>query len=399
MKRKSGKNIKISVFSIAFVLGLNLAGVAPILGLLDKAFKEEGPNAIQTLQTVPYFLLMVASIFVGWLVTKISKKKLVLGGFILIAFIGTSPFIVDNFSFMMVSRFLIGFGFGIISPLNTAIISEFFQGEDRAALMGLHVTGMGIGAMCINIIGGMLGSMGYQKFFLLNLIAIIAFLIVITQLPETGVEVSKDKKDSKVKLNRMVFDLSITSFFHTLFITAYMTNIGIHISQNLNGSSAITGVVTAFTDVFALIVGITFAKISSLLKEKTLPFSIIIAGVGYLSLVVFSNNMIGIFFASACLGISLSCFMAQSAYMISMSVSQIAVALASGVFGLIGGVGGLLSPIILNGIAKSIFGKVSTNNIFLICCIGMLSLSIFSYSLVKYRMKNAVNEVIVNEIV
>ncbi|BCZ44993.1 MFS transporter [Clostridium gelidum] len=392
MREINNIRIKICVFSIAFTLGLNLSGVAPILGVLDNVFKEKGANTVQALQTLPYFLLMIASIVVGWLVTRISKKRLVLGGLIFIAFIGTSPFIVDNFTFMMISRFLIGFGFGIIAPLNTAIISEFFQGKDRAALMGVHVTGMGIGAMCINIVGGMLGSIGYQKFFLLHLIAMISFLIVITQLPETGVQVSKDTKHSKVKLNRMVFDLSITSFFHTLFITAYMTNIGIHISQNLNGSSALTGVVTAFTDVFALIVGLTFSKISSLFKEKTLPFSIIIAGVGYLSLVVFSNNMIGIFFASACLGISLSCFMAQASYMISMSVSQIAVTLASGVFGLIGGIGGLLSPIILNCIAKSIFGNVSTGNIFIICTIGMLVLAMFSYILVICRTKNAVNK-------
>lgn len=390
MKTQNKKNIKISVFSIAFALGLNLSGVSPILGLLDNTFKEEGSNAVQTLQTVPYFLLMIASIVVGWLVTKISKKKLVLGGLILIAFIGTSPFIVDNFSFMMISRFLVGFGFGIISPINTAIISEFFQGKDRAALMGLHVTGMGIGAMFINIIGGMIGNLGYQKFFLLHLIAMIAFIIVITQLPETGVQVSKNVTNNKLKLNRMVFDLSITSFFHTLFITAYLTNIGIHIFENLNGSSALTGTVTAFTDLFAFIVGLNFSKVSERLKEKTLPFSIVIAGVGYLSLVILPANMLGIFFASACLGISLSSFMAQASYMISMSVSPISVTLASGVFGLIGGVGGLLSPIILNSVAKSVFGNVSTNNIFLICCTGMFLLSISSYILVIFKSKNTV---------
>lgn len=387
MKKINNINIKVSVFSIAFTLGLNLSGVAPILGLLDNAFKDKGDNAVQMLQTLPYFLLMTASIVVGWLVTRLSKKRLALGGLIFIAFVGTSPFIVDDFSFMMISRFLIGFGFGIIAPLNTAIISEFFEGGDRAALMGLHVTGMGIGAMCINFIGGMLGNEGYQKFFLLHLIALVAFMIIITQLPETGVQVSKSEANNELKLNRMVLDLSIASFFHTLFITAYLTNIGIHIFENLNGSPAFTGTVTAFTDVFALIVGLNFSKISSLFKERTLPFSIIIGSIGYLSLVVLHANIVGIFFASACLGISLSCFMAQASYMISISVSKIAVTLASGVFGLIGGIGGLLSPIILNGISKSIFGNRTTNNIFLICCIGMFLLSICSYILISVKAK------------
>ncbi len=384
------KSIKISVFSIAFVLGLNIAGVSPILGLLDKVFKEEGANAVQTLQTMPYFLLMVASIFVGWLVTKISKRKLVLGGLIIIAFVGTSPLIVDNFSFMMISRVIIGFGFGIVSPLNAAIISEFFEGKDRAALMGIHVTGMGIGSIFINIIGGMLGKFGYQRFFLVHLIALVAFVIVIYQLPDTGVQVSSTTQ--KLKLNRMVFELSITSFFHTLFITAYLTNIGTHILGNLNGSPALTGIVTAVQGGFALVVGLNFSKISSSLKQNTLPFSIFIASLGYLSITVLPANMIGIFFGSACLGVSLSCFMAQASYMISVSVPQIAIALANGVFAVIGGIGGLLSPIILNTISNNIFGNITTSKVFTICTIGMLLLSIFSYILVIYRTSSRVNE-------
>lgn len=390
MKKESNKNIKISIFSIAFALGLNITGVAPILGLLDKSFKEQGSNAVQTLQTMPYFLLMIGSIIVGWLVTKISKKKLVLGGLILIAFIGTSPLIVDDFSFMMVSRLLIGFGFGIISPLNTTIISEFFHGKDRAALMGLHVTGMGIGSIFINIVGGVLGNFGYQKFFLVHLIALVAFIIVITQLPDTGVQASS--KTQKLKLNRMVFELSLTSFFHTLFITAYLTNIGTHIMENLNGSSDLTGIVTAVQGGFALLVGFNFSKISSALKQRTLPFSIFAAGLGYLSLIVLPDNMFGILFGSACLGVSLSCFMAQASYMISVSVPQIAVALANGVFAVIGGIGGLLSPIILNSITNGMFGSISTNRVFTICTIGMFLLAIFSYALVMYRNKGLVNE-------
>jgi Arabinose efflux permease len=392
MKQKSNNSIKISIFSIAFVLGLNITGVAPILGMLDIAFKEEGANAIQTLQTVPYFLLMVASIFVGWLVTKISKRRIVLLGLVIIAFVGTSPFLADSFSFMMISRILIGFGFGIVSPLNAAIISDFFEGKDRAALMGLHVTGMGIGSIFINIVGGMLGNFGYQKFFLVHLIALAVFIIVIYQLPDTGAQVPSTTQ--KLKLNKMVFELSLISFFHTLFITAFMTNIATHILQNLNGSSALTGIVTAVQGGFALLVGFNFSRISSTLKRNTLPFAIFAAGLGYLSVVVLPNNILGILFGSACLGISLSCFMAQASYIISISVPQIAIALANGVFAVVGGIGGLLSPIILNSLAGSIFKNMSTSGVFIICAIGMFILAICSYILVAFK---SAKEQIINQ--
>lgn len=383
---KNKLKIKISIFFIAFALGLNITGVAPILGLLNGAFKGEGTNAVQMLQTIPYFLLMVASIVTGWLVTKISKKNLVLIGLLIVAFVGSSPFIFTSFSFIMVSRLLVGFGFGIVSPLNTAIISEFFEGKERAAMMGLHVAGMGIGALCINIVGGILGKIDYEHYFLIHLIAFIVAIIVINLLPSTKpVAINATQK---LKLNRKVYELSITSFFHTLFITAYLTNIGMHIVNNINGDSALIGIVTAVNAAFALLVGLNFSKISSVLKQNTVPFSIFLAGIGYFSITLFPNNLIAIFMVSALCGASLSCFMAEASYMISTSVSNISIALANGVFAMIGGIGGLVSPIVLNGIAKIIFGKVSTNTVFFICMFGMFILSIASYALVVVRQKH-----------
>lgn len=386
MSEKNSKiGIKLTIFSIAFTLGLNVAGVSPILGLLNETFKNKGANAVQTLQTIPYFLLMIASILSGWLVTKISKKKLVVIGLFLIAFIGISPLIFDEFSLMMFSRMLVGFGFGVISPLNTSIISEFFQGKDRAAMMGIHVTGMGIGTMCVNIIGGILGKIGYKQFFLVHLIVVIAVFIVIIKLPDTGVEVVNERK--RLKLNKEVYELSLMNLINTIFITAYMTNIGIHIVENMHGDSSITGFVTTINAVFALIVGLSFSKISSMLKQYTLSFSIFVGFIGFLCLGFLPTNMLWVLIASACCGISLSCFMAQATYMISNAVSQNSIALASGVFSLLGGIGGLISPVFLNGFSKAAFGSISTYTVFLICMSAMFILSLFSLTIVSIRQR------------
>ena len=379
--------IKVSVFSVAFALGLNIAGVAPVLGVLSEVFKNQGSNSVQMLQTVPYFLLMVVSIIVGWLVTKISKKDLLLSGLLIVAFVGSAPFILSSFSFIMFSRLLVGLGFGIISPLNTAVISEFFEGNERAGMMGLHVAGMGIGALVINITGGIIGNIGYNYYFLIHLIAFLAAIIVLFQLPKTKPD--SVNSSEKLELNRKVYELSITSFFHTIFITAFLTNIGIHVLNNINGNAGLTGIITAVNAGFALIIGLNFRRISSLLKSNTLPIAISLAAIGYFIISIFPNNLLVIFICSALCGASLSCFMAQASFMISTSVSNVSIALANGVFAMIGGLGGLLSPIVLNKIAEKVFGKASTNSVFLICAIGMTILSICTYIIVIVRQKEA----------
>ena len=173
------KRVAASVILIAFAFGLNITGVTPVLGTLSEKYGEYGTSTVQLLQTVPYLLIMVGSFMIGWLTTKFTKKKIVMCGLLIIGVCGVIPFFTENFYVLFATRVLIGFGFGIVGPLNTAIITDFFPPEERAGYMGLHVLGMGIGAMVGNVLGGALAGFGYQTFYLVYGIALISMAAVI----------------------------------------------------------------------------------------------------------------------------------------------------------------------------------------------------------------------------
>ena len=370
---KTKNRIAVSVFITAFAFGLNITGVLPILGILNEKYQQYGTGMVQQLQTMPYLMLIVGSLLVGWLTTRISKKKIVITGLIVIGICGMLPFFLENFLILVMNRLLIGFGFGIVGPMNTAIITEFFPPEERASYMGLHVVGMGIGTMIGNLIGGILAGIGYRSFYLVYLIAFLAaagIKIVLIETPPVMDETSSD-----MKLNKMVYVISLASFVHTLFINAYNTNIGIYILQNITDNPSVTGVVTAVNSAFALLVGMFFGKISGVLKEYTLAFSILAAAAGY-GVILFVPGMAGVYVASALCGVSLSCFMAMTSYLISVSVEKEAVAKASGMFSIIGGIGGLVAPIVLGNIATYVLGGNHPVNQFTIAFVGMLMFGI-----------------------
>ena len=362
------RRVAASVFIVAFAFGLNITGILPVLGILNEKYQQYGTSAVQLLQTIMYLLLIVGSLMVGWMTTKISKKNITLLGLLIVGCCGVLPFFMESFAVLLIARIVIGFGYGIMGPMNTAIISEFFPPEERAGYMGLHVVGMGIGTMVGNLLGGMLAGIGYRYFYLVYLIAFAALLGVKAVLIETPP--AQVEKASDLKLNKMVFVISFASFVHTLFINAYNTNIGIYITQNITEDPSVTGVVTAVNAAFALLVGMFFAKISGFFKTYTLTFSIFAAAVGY-GVILFVPGMAGIYIASALCGVSLSCFMAIGSYLISISVEQEAVAKASGMFSIIGGIGGLIAPIFLGNAAK-LLGENSARNQFVISFAGML---------------------------
>lgn len=364
--------VGISVLIGAFAFGLNMTGISPVLGILSEKYSNYGTSTVQLLQTIQYLLIIVGSLMVGWLTTKMSKKRIELFGMLIIGICGVVPFFTDSFALMVISRFLIGYGFGIVGPMNTAIITEFLPPEERAPYMGLHVVGMGVGTMVSNLLGGMFAGFGYRYFFLVYIIAFIAMLgiqLVLEETPPVAME-----SYSKAKLNKMVFAISFASLAHTLFINAYSTNIGIYILKNITDNPSITGVVTAFNAAFALLVGLIFGKISGLFKNFTLPFSIFSAAVGY-GVLLIVPGMAGVYIASALCGVSLSCFMAIASYLLSISVEKEAVAKASGMFSIIGSIGGFIAPIVLGNGAKML-GENSAKNQFVVAFIGMLILAI-----------------------
>lgn len=372
----------LSIFFIAFAFGLNITGISPILGVLNEKYHQYGTSMVQLLQTLPYLLLMLGSLLIGWWTTKISKKKLAILGLLLVGICGVVPFFTENFLILLLSRLLIGFGFGIISPLNTAIIAENFEEHERAAYMGLHVVGMGVGTMAGNLLGGMLSGLEYRYFYLVYLIPFIALFVVKILLAETPP--IKAEQKGAMKLNIDVYAISIASFVHTLFINAYSTNIGIYILQNITEDTTVTGMATAVNAVFALLVGATFSKIAKVLKRYTVSVSIFAAALGYMSLLLLPG-MTGVYLASALAGTSLSCFMAGCSLMISTSVQPEAVAKASGVFSIIGGIGGLIAPICLGSLSTAVFGENIPQNQFFISFAGMLVLGIITALITKKK--------------
>lgn len=375
------KNRKIAgaILLIAFTFGFNITGIAPILGVLNIRYAAHGTSGVQLLQTIPYALLMVGSLMIGWLTLHFSKKKLALAGLAIVGICGTAPFFTDSYMVLLASRILIGFGFGIISPINTAIVAEFFEPAERAKYLGLHVVGMGLGSMTGNLLGGALAGLGFRWFYLAYLAAFLAMAGVALLLPESPA--SERESGGHRKLNSGVWLVSAASFVHTLLITVYSTNVGIYVLEQITDNTAVTGVVTAVNAAFALIVGMLFPFISKRFGKHTLPVSILAAAAGYAA-ILFIPGMAGVYIGSACCGASLSCFMAQCSYLISVSTEPEAVAKASGIFSVIGGIGGLVSPVLLGSVAGKAFGGNTSAGQFLLGGIGMMILGVLTWILV-----------------
>ncbi len=374
MDKKKTFSIVISILANAFAFGLQITGVMPVLNMISEKYSQYGTGTIQLLQTIPYALLIAGSLSIGWLTTKVSKKKLVTVGLAIVGITGTLPCFIEGFTVLFVCRILIGFGFAVSAPLNSAIIADFFEPDKRAGYMGLHVVAMGIGTMAANMLGSILAKNGLRWYFLVYLSGLVGSLIVAVFLPE--VPPARTASASDMKLNSMVYSISLMSFAHTLFINAYSTNISMYISQNITQDPSTAGLATSINAAFAMCVGMLFAKIANRMKNATLPFSIFSAAAGFAAILLIPG-MSGVVISSALCGVSLSCFSAMGAFLISVAVKNEAVAKANGVYTIVGAIGGLIAPMVLNTGASMAGGNTPVNQ-FRIALVGMAALGVLA---------------------
>ena len=359
------------VLMIAFVTGLNIVGIMPVLNMISEKYPEQSTSTVQLLQTIHYGFLLVGSLLVGKLAGKFSIKKLVLGGILIVGIFGVLPFFFDSFALLMACRIVIGFGYGVASPLIAAVITEFAPFEKRAGFMGLNVVGMGIGAMIGNMLGGILAAKGLRYFYLVYLLAFVGGAVVLALLPDTPP--SAAQQAVRTRLKPIVLALSAMTFMHAVFINAYGTNISMYIAERGTADPQASGAATAVNAACAMCVGLLFSRILNFFRKATLPFAFLCAAAGFASF-LFLPGMAGIFIGSGLCGISLSCFSAGGAYMVTVSVSPEEVAGASGIYNVFNGMGGLIAPLVLGKTAMILGGNIPSHQ-FTIAMTGMLILT------------------------
>lgn len=375
------KKIGLVIFFVAFALGLNITGVSPVLGIIQELYPDIAVSRIQSLQTVTFGGLIIGSLVFGYLCEKFGEKLITAFGLILIAICGLIPMFTTSFEVLFATRVAIGLGFGFIMPINLTIIARYFAEEERSSYMGLHVVAMGIGSMVGNLVGGLLAGINYSLFYLVYATPIISAVLVMMMLPKEERKENNMEKSSG-KLSVAAYVLGVIYFIEMIFITSYSINISMYVGQSFENSASITGVMTGVNALFALLVGASFGKITKLLKHNTLTFSMLASTIGFLAL-IFLKGTFGILICSALCGVSLSSFMARSSVLLSMSVEKSVIAKASGIFAVIGNLGGFFAPMILNFSTEAFLKISNPYNQFVISFFGATILLIIVILLTK----------------
>lgn len=387
MSKSKKIKIIITIICISFIQGLQFC-VSPVLGPIQKHFPDASVSMVQMLVTVPTLLSIVVALISGWLVVKISKKKLLLFASLVASITGFVPFIADCFALLFTARIFFGIALGLCTALNTAVVAEFFEGEERMSVMGIQAASVGAGITVVTTVGGMLGASHFQNAYFMNIIGVIAFVLIAVCLPETGK--TKVSKHERIQMTKSVYITAFIGILEMLFLITFTTNIAMHISGSLAGSTTVSGNLTGIFSGAQIVMGLILGTVAKITKKLTLPAAMLSFSIGGILLILFPSNYIMLMIGAVFCGFSQGMFIPTAMVDVSNAVNPASTTMAAAIMTCGNCFGQFISPTVLNSASNAIMGATTTTNVYILATIGM---TVSAVVVMIYKLKERATEV------
>ncbi|WP_050498693.1 MFS transporter [Oenococcus oeni] len=308
---KKGWLMKFSLLSISLVL-TSAGAITGNIPAMSKTFSNEPLSSVEMLTTIPSLMIVVFVLLSSFVSKKIGSKQTVLLG-LTIAFIsGLVPvFISSSFIVILISRAGLGIGFGLFNSLAVSLISDFFEGDIRAQLIGFQSAFQGLGTAILTFAAGELLKIDWPDTFWIYAVILPIFVLFILFVPDPEKENKKNIDRFSVKRIQKI-DVQVINYILFLFIMVgiYMASqveLALLFTSRGYGSATEASNVISIMSIASMLTGFSFRNIFKLLNQFTLPVSVMLISLSCI-LLALSNNVL--FSAIGCIlnGISFSLF-------------------------------------------------------------------------------------------
>jgi MFS family permease len=163
---------RLRVWTILLTSGLAFlapSAIAPGLPALraDYAHVEHAALLSPLVLTMPMLFIALAGPFAGYAVDRFGRRNILIASTLLYGLAGISGLVIESIVWLLVSRALLGvFLAGIMTGV-TALIGDYFEGDERNRVAGLQGAFMSLGTLTFVVIAGMLAEIHWRVGFAL----------------------------------------------------------------------------------------------------------------------------------------------------------------------------------------------------------------------------------------
>lgn len=307
---KSSAGIVLAIVCLSMYL--NIENVLSLM-LYDMtvAFPDVSAFTIQKLPANMYLIEAVTSLGIGWLASKMSKRKMIIifqGGTVLGALIGY--FFGSSFSMVYFSLFILSISCAVTSTIARSVVVESFASKDVPKMISVSQISNSLGTALLQILGGHLIAISWRTGYLAFLTGLFSLFSALFLLPEGPLEKREKSGEtgmkSKIWTKHLIHDVVLTLLFlcinstYTTYITFLVTERGF---GNAVAAGYLSGVKTGFTFLAACVLPFTVKQ----LKKHIISASMLLILIGY-GMVAAASNIWFVLIGAALSGFGIGTF-------------------------------------------------------------------------------------------
>ena len=277
----------VAIWSISAVVSLPGLAISPILEKLDTIFPTASQLEVEMLESLPSLMIIPFMLLAGRWSMRGNKIVMLTLGCAIFLLSGIGSLLSRSLVELILLGALMGVGAGLIIPLSTGFIVDYFTGDYRLRQLGISSAINNLTLVLATALTGYLADIEWHFAFAVYLLPAVTLILVPALShsrpmpePEQGAQHRQTKMNTGIIVGLMLFYFSITyCSLVVTFNTSYLTAEG-----GMHSSTA--GIIISLFFIAIMAPGFILGDIVRLLGNKTNLCSLIVmaAGLGLMSL-------------------------------------------------------------------------------------------------------------------
>ena len=263
---------KISLLALSFAL-VSTFSISAAVPQMREYYAGYSADKIDLLISMPSFAILLVMIVNVFWSSYLSEHLMVIGGLILYVTAGLMPLFCRDYTFVLVTRFLMGTGTGMVNSRAVSAISERYEGKNREKLLGYRGSVEALGNAVLTMIAGLLLMTGWKNVFYIYGVGIIILILYLTGVPA---EKQKQRKSPTLSgksgrlsgaLVRHVIGLAFIAFLMIGANTVLTMRIPVFMVEDKMGTDTFAGMLLTCMIISSIVSGILYERLKEILKK------------------------------------------------------------------------------------------------------------------------------------
>ncbi len=295
MKINTGKgNITlitlIAIWSVSAVTSLPGLAVSPILGDMNNIFPKASDLEIQMLTSLPSLLIIPFVLLAGRLSTGRDKLPMLYLGLAIFTLCGAACLVAKSMTALIIISSILGIGAGMIIPLSTGLVVDYFTGDFRVKQLGYSSAINNLTLVGATALTGYVADINWHLSFLVYLLPGVSLLLCLALRRESAAaEPMESDQYKQQSINKRHLAVLTLFYFVITFASLVVTFDTAFLFEKYKIRQELAGVSISLFFLSIMLPGLFLSHIIKYTRSYTNVISTLLLTLGLLSMTIFKS--------------------------------------------------------------------------------------------------------------